>query len=87
MFKSCRSPPDAATASGDPAGVFHADDPEEYEDAKVLLDSDDSGADLPDNEDKLLDIYYQGFRAKSCLKAGPKKPRDKPQSTCKTVRR
>ena len=82
VFKSSQSPPDAATVPGEPAGVVLADDPEEGEYAKVLLDSDDSGADLPDNEDALLDIYYQGLRAKSRLKAGPKRTRDKSKSTC-----
>ena len=58
MLKSSQSPPDAAMASGDAGGVVLADDPEEEGDAKVLLDSDDSGADLPDNENKVLDVYY-----------------------------
>ena len=53
----------------------------------MLLETDDSGDDLPDGHDELLEIYFQGPGAKKRLKApaGVKgnTPRDESKSTCK----
>ena len=83
---SSRSPP-AAAATSEVAGTFLAD-PEEERDAEVLLDSEDSGNDLPEGEEDLLEIYFQGLRAKKRLQApGRGKPRDKSKSTCKDCKK
>ena len=58
MRKWCSSPPSPRQTRrrlpANPPEFLLADDTEEEEDAKALVDSDDSGADLPDNEDGLL---------------------------------
>ena len=83
---SSRSPL-AAAAAGEVAGTFLAD-PEEDRDAQVLLDSEDSGNDLPEGEEELLEIYFQGLRAKKRLQApGQGKPLDKSKSTCKDCKK
>ena len=71
------TPPSAPAASG----TLLVDDLEEEGDAKLLLDDSDGLSDLPENEEELLEVYYQGLRAKKKLKGN--RTRDKSKSTCK----
>ena len=85
QLPTSRSPQRADDGSqGTPAAstALHVDDEhEEEEDSRLLLESDDNLSDLPDKEEELLEVYFQGLRAKKKLKSPAK--RDKSKSTCK----